>query len=413
MTTSRIIVALSVIAVLGVVAAMSALSFTAAPTAAQESTPPPPPPPLPTVTPEATPELSAEEDAEELAKTLLEGYCGSGRLDELNSVVRNTDDGEGKTLLLEWWPGPSYLDLPEDVSAYYRIQRRDADGGEWQTVETLPNIATWEGSVEVGHWLYRVGLIGLTYGEHVHECQTTKWRETEVNVLTLKEELKEVCGIIYVFYVAVTVEPSSDGLGETVTLEWGTDIDYYLHHGYYYYGYTRLPEETVGNYRVERIRDGSDEDEGNWEMVKEVSDTNTWSGFSEPGDWIYRVALVSLQAGDVVGQCEKLHWEQVEVFVPTAEERAQEEADRLVLIEQASVCALDALSDNFTPAARSVIGRYIDKRVGEIAEDSEFEWLVTMTVMFCTDREGGEKYYSYQPSRVEYILDMLFEGGYW
>ena len=101
------------------------------------------------------------------------------------------------------------------------------------------------------------------------------------------------------------------------------------------------------------------------------------------------------------------------MFVPTAEERAKEEADRLVLIEQASACALDVLSDNFTPAARSVIGEYIDKRVGEIVEDAEFEGVVTMTVMFCTDREGQESYYSYQPSRVEYILSVLFDGGYW
>ena len=101
------------------------------------------------------------------------------------------------------------------------------------------------------------------------------------------------------------------------------------------------------------------------------------------------------------------------MFVPTAEERAKEEADRLVLIEQASACALDALSANFAPAARSVIGQHIDKRVGEIAEDAEFESVVTITVMFCTDREGQQGYYPYQLGRVEYILSVLFEDSYY
>ena len=406
MTTRRIIVALSVVAVLGVMAAMSALSFTAAPTVAQEPTPASTPPP-PTLEP------ATEGDAETLAQTLLEEYCSDGQVEEIYVAVKSTDDGPGKTVLLEWWAGLDYWDLPEGMEAYYRIQRRDADGGEWETVGTVSNTDTWEGSVETGSWQYRVGLIGLTYGAQVHECQTTKWREAEVNVLNLQEELEQVCQIIIIYYVAATVEPSPDGQSETVTLEWESELDYYLDYAYHYYDYSQLPEERVGNYRVERILDGSNEDEGNWETVAEVSDTNTWSGFSEPGDWIYRVALVSLQAGDVVGQCEKPLWARVEVFVPTAEERAQEEADRLVLIEQASACALDALSDSFTPAARSVIGRHIDKRVGEIAEDSEFGSVVTMTVMFCIDREGRESYYSYQPSRVEYILNVLFEGGYY
>lgn len=414
MTTRRIIVALSVVAVLGVVAAVSALSFTAAPTAAQESTPPPPPPPpLTPPLPTPTPEPATEEDEETLSQALLNQYCSEGQVEDIYVAVESRDDGQGKTVLLEWWADLDYWDLPEGMLAYYRIQRRDADGGEWQTLDLVTNADTWKGPVETGHWQYRVGLIGLTYGDQVHECEETKWREAEVNVLTLQEELEQVCQIIIIYYVVATVEPSPDGQSETVTLEWESELDYYFDYAYHYYDSSQLPEETVGNYRVERIPDGSDEDEGNWKVVAEVIDTNTWSGFSEPGDWIYRVALVSLQAGDVVGRCEKSHWAQVEVFVPTVEERAQEEADRLVLIEQASACALDALSDSFTPAARSVIGRHIDKRVGGIAEDSEFEWLVTTTVMFCIDRERQESYFSYQPSRVEYILNALFEGAYY
>ena len=403
MTTRRIIVALSVVAVLGVLAVMVTLSLNAAPTAAQ--TPPSEPTPAP---PEATPEPISAKDAETLAE--MKQHCRDGEIYDLYFSVNDADDGQGKTLLLEWWGDLSYWDLPDGMVAYYRIQRRDADGGEWQTVATVNNTNVWEGSVGTGHWQYRVGLIGLTYGDLVHECQTTNWGTTEVNVLTLQEELEQLCETLYVYHVAADVEPSSDGQGETVTLLWYLDIHYY-YYGYYF----QPPKETMLNFRVERIHEDSDQDEGSWEKVAsvetELDHENTWSGPGEPGDWIYRIALVSVQAGDAVGQCEKPHWSQVEVFVPTAEERAQEEADRLVLIEQASACALDALSDNFTPAARSVIGRYIDKRVGEIVEDAEFEGVVTMTVMFCTDRETQER--RRQPSRVEYILDVLFDGGYW
>ena len=418
MTVRGIIVALSVVAVIGAVAAMAALSLTAEPTAAQEPTPALTPPPPPT----ATPDPATEQDARRLDE--MHEYCHDGEVRELEADIAGTEVVNGvefKTVSLQWWSKRSYWDLPEGMLAYYRIQTQSHDkddptAEEWQTVETVTNTDVWKGVVETGHWHYRVGLIGLTYGDQVHECQTTKWREAEVNVLNLQEELEQICEIIeiiYIYHVAATVAPSPDGQGETVKLEWESELEYYLDYAYHYYGYTQLPEETVGNYRVERILDGSNEDEGNWETVAEVSDTNTWSGPGEPGDWIYRVALVSLQAGDVVGQCEKPLWAQVDVFVPTAEERAKEEADRLVLIEQASACALDALSDNFTPAARSVIGEYIDKRVGEIAEDSEFGSVVTMTVMFCTDREGQLSYYSYQPGRVEYILSVLFDGGYY
>lgn len=416
MTAKGIIVVLSAVAVLGVVAAMVALFPIAAPTAAQGQTQPeatqlPPPPPTPTL------ELATGEDPETLAQ--MKKYCHDGQVYELYATVEDAGDGHGKIVLLEWWADLHYWELSgEETLAYYRIERqshaKDAPtGDQWQVVDTVHTTNVWEGSVETGHWHYRVRLIGLVSGDLIHECQQMKWAEAEINVPTLQEELEQVCGIIYAYHVAATVEPSSDGQGETVTLKWESDIDYYLDHSYGYYDSSQLPEETVGNYRVERIPFSSDKDGGNWETVAEVSATNTWSGFSEPGDWIYRIALVSLQAGDVVGQCEKPHWVQAEVFVLTAEERAKEEADRLVLIDQASACALDALSDNLTPAARSVIGEYIDKRVGEIAEGSDFEAVVTMTVMFCTDREGGDKYYSGRPSRIEYILSTLFDGGYY
>ncbi|MYC31870.1 MAG: hypothetical protein F4X64_01685 [Chloroflexi bacterium] len=403
MTTSRIIVALSVIAVLGVVAATSALSFTAAPTAAQESTPPPP---------EATPEPVSAEDAETLAE--MKQHCRDGEIYDLYFSVNDADDEQGKTLLLEWWADLSYWDLPDGMVAYYRIQRRDVDGGEWQTVATVNNTNVWEGSVETGHWDYRVGLLGLVSGDLIHECQTTQWAEAIINVLTPQEELERFCETTYVSHVETTVKPSSEGRGEIVTLEWW--IDYRYHYPGYDI-YEAPPDGTEAVYRVELTRAARNESEYSWETVGEVSgaeawvNRETWSHTGEPGNWIYRVALVSLQAGDLVAQCKKPQWEEVAVFVPTAEERAKAEADRLVLIGQASDCALDALSDNLNPDARSVIGEYIEKRVSLFVEDAKFEDVVVLTVMFCTDREVRER--SREPSRVEYILDVLFDVSYY
>ena len=67
MTAKGIMVALSAVAVLGVLAVMVTLSLNAAPTAAQE-----PPPPAPTVLPEATPEsISAGDDADDAGADLI------------------------------------------------------------------------------------------------------------------------------------------------------------------------------------------------------------------------------------------------------------------------------------------------------------------------------------------------------
>ena len=416
MTTSRIIVALSVIAVLGVVAAMAALAPTATPTVAQGQPPPeatPPPPPLPT----ATPEPATEEDAETLAR--MKQYCQDGEVYDLYATVADSGEGLGKTVSLEWWSDWHYEDLPEGMLAYYRIQRQSHDkddptGDEWQTVDTVTNTDIWNGVVETGHWHYRVGLIGLVSGDLVHECEATQWAETMIDVLTPQEELERFCETTYVSHVETTVKPTSDGRGEIVTLEWW--IDYRYHYPGYDI-YEAPPDGTEAVYRVERTRAARNESEYSWETVGEVSgakawvNRETWSHTGEAGDWIYRVALVSFQAEDLVAQCEKPQWEEVAVFVPTAEERAKAEADRLVLIGQASTCALDALSDNLNPDARSVIGEYIEKRVSLFVEDAKFEDVVVLTVMFCTDREVRER--SREPSRVEYILDVLFDVSYY
>ena len=144
-----------------------------------------------------------------------------------------------------------------------------------------------------------------------------------------------------------------------------------------------------------------------------MSDTNTWTGAVEPGRWIYRVAVVGLQADDLVQECEKPRWSDVEVWFLTAEERAKAESDRRILIAQASSCALDVLSTNLTAEARAVVGEYIQTLLSDITWDSDFGELVAITVLFCTDREDGGDRYDDPPSRLEYILNVLFDGGYY
>ena len=153
----------------------------------------------------------------------------------------------------------------------------DADVGEWRTLATGHNGNAWKGSVETGYWQYRVGLIGLTYGDLVHECEPTHWAEAEVNVLTPEETLGQFCDTAYVDRVWATVEPSSDGQGETVTLEWLPFPEFHIRRILYYQGEPTLPEGMVSNYRVERIRKDSRQDEGDWEMVARSS-----GGASQP-----------------------------------------------------------------------------------------------------------------------------------
>ena len=405
MTAKGIIVGLSAVAVLGAFAAMAALSFTAAPTVAQEPTPPPPMPP--TATPTLDP--AAAEAIEAVIR--MEGYCQDGEVYDLYATVADSGEGTGKTASLEWWSDLLYWDLPdEETLAYYRIERQSHDkdaptGDQWETVATVHSTNLWEGPVTTGHWHYRVRLIGLVSGDLVHECQQVKWAETEVNVLTPQEKLAQNCETAYINHIGATVEPAPDGQGKTVTVDWELQFDYYQ-------DYPPPPEgEVLITYRLERKRSTSDGSEGNWERVAEVSDTGTWSGHAEPGDWTYRVALVSLQVGDLVAQCEKPQWSHIYVSILTAEELAQEKSDRHILVEQLTTCATDALTTNLTPAAQEVVGRHIERRVAEITEDYGSHDMIPMVVMFCTETEGS----LFFGDNTTFILRTLFDydDSYW
>ena len=414
MRAKRMIVALAVVAVLGTLVALAALLTPAAPTSAQI----PVATPLPiTPTPEPTapppPTHPSNEDAETLVQ--LEAYCYELQVYDLNAEVVNSEDGQGKTVSLYWWSDWKYRDFPEEVTPYYRIQRqshaKDAPTGDnWETVvAAVEDTDSWEGPIEPGHWHYRVRLVGLTSGNLSRECEP-QWAEYILNVPTPQEELEQYCEVAYIYNLSATVEPSSgDQEGDTVTLEWETDYEYY------YYDYPHLPDDTVVGYRIERMRDAPDDDESSWETVAEVSDKTTWTGPVEPGSWIYRVALVSLQSGDFTGQCSKPNWSyEVEVWVPTAEERVQEENDRRILIEQTTTCATDALASNLTPAAREVVGRHIERKVAEVAREYErSEDLITLAVLFCSDGELMSAY-GFSLSSQVLILSMLFDDGfYW
>ena len=392
--------ALGAVAVVGVVAAMAALSLTAGPPAAQGQAPPATP--RPTNTPLAQ---SISRDAETPAQ--LKKYCNDAQPNTLNIAVTDAKEGAGKTLSLEWWANSYYWDLPEGMSATYRIERkthaRESDGGEWQAVATVTDAETWEGPAELGHWHYQVSLISLQSGALARECRA-RWAEAPVDILTPQEKLAEYCKSAYLSFVRATVEPASNGQGETVALEWLRRSDYYSS--------LTIPGELALKYRVERMRRAPDGSGGGWQTVAEVSSVETagiWKGPAEPGRWRYRMALVVVEAGSVAAKCEHPEWKGTEVRIPTAEERARETSDRATLIKQASSCAMAALSDNFTPDARPVIGDYIDRRVSEVAADQDFAELAAMTVMFCVDVKGDD----YRRGRVQYILQTLFDSGYY
>ncbi len=402
MSAKGIIVALSVVAVLGALVAIAALSFTAAPTAAQEPTPAAP---TATPLPPATPEPASEEEAETLAELIA--YCDEGQVFDLHAEVVSAGDGQGKTVSLIWLSGVPYWGFPEEITPYYRIQRQIHDkdaptGEEWETVDTEPDTDIWEGPVEPGHWHYRVRLVGLTSGDLQHECEAL-WAEAIVNVPTPQEELEQTCEVVFVYqHIDATVKPAPDGQGETITLEWWRD--------FYPPG---VPEGTALTFRIERVRHDPGGSAGSWETVAEVVDTDTWNGPAEPGKWIYRVALVSLQAGDLAAQCEEPNWVEVEVWVPTAEERTREASDRKILIEQATTCATDVLTSNLAPEARTVVGRHIDERVVELAREFErAEDLVVLTVLFCSEGELVSGF-GISISAQMYILSLLFEDSYW
>ena len=79
-----------------------------------------------------------------------------------------------------------------------------------------------------------------------------------------------------------TVEPSSEGQGETVTLLWWTWIIGY----YYYYGYhgeLMPPDGTDAQLSGWNVftRTCRPEAKDSWEMVAEVTGMNTWSMYHE------------------------------------------------------------------------------------------------------------------------------------
>ena len=400
MTAKGIVVSLGALTVLGMVAVMAALSLTAGPPVAQGQAA------EPTLRPTNTP-LAQSISRDAVTPAQLKKHCKDAQPNHLDAYVADAREGSGKTLSLEWWANSYHWDLPEGMSATYRIERkthaREADGGVWQVVASVTDAETWQGPAETGHWHYQVGLVSLQSGALTRQCQT-RWAESPVDILTPQEKLVEYCDLAYVTFVRATVAPASDGQGETVALEWLRRSDRYS-------GLT-IPGEIALKYRVERMRRAPDGSEGDWQTVGELSSVEAagiWKGTAEPGGWRYRMALVAVEAGSVTAKCEHPDWKGRAVRIPTAEERARETSDRATLIKQASSCAIDALSDNFTPDASPVIGAYIDRRVSKVAADQDFAELAAMTVMFCVDVKGD----NYGRGRVPYILQTLFDSGYY
>ena len=394
MNIKGITVVLGVATVFGALALLATLDLTTPPTAAQE----------PTLRPTNTPAPPGPEPPPATIEGDLRFYCDVARPRAfLSSTPPIADDFQHKTHLITWWADYHHWDFKEGFEGLYRIDRkvdaRGAGDSTWETVGNVTNTDRWEEPAEPGRWFYRVWLVSMRHGDLIRECKPDWVAEEKVIIFSLQDGLEMYCRQVRNAYrsgyFSAVVEPGSDGEGSTITLEWRQYV-YEL----------EPPPGTAITYYVERINDAPGSGDS-WQTLAKVTGQHTWTGPAQTGRWRYRVALISLQASGLGHECPNPLWEEVDIWIPTAEEIAKEKSDRQTLVEQATLCARETLTADLTPAAQSIVSSYIAERVVQVAPD-DFGKLTTMAVKFCARTEGWDGY-----ERLSYILRKLFEPGYW
>ncbi len=157
-------------------------------------------------------------------------------------------------------------------------------------------------------------------------------------------------------------------------------------------------EESLVNFRIEWRLAGTTE----WRLTEQVDggflwDSGiSWEGEAEPGRSVYRVAVSSITIGAQTVQCQgELRWAELPIETPTAEERAQIEMEREVLVAEATRCLQDALADNISEAALPTVQKYLERLVAEeiagphgVDGNDELAWW-TLTVCSMGSDEGG------------------------
>ena len=177
--------------------------------------------------------------------------------------------------------------------------------------------------------------------------------------------------------------------GDTLELDWRTSHYSGPHLGPRYHGY------EIG-YRIERRREASNDAEANWDLVAEVTYRSRWSEPAEPGHWLYRVAVWAITKDGQTLQCEGTpDWREIAANVPTAAERAQAEAQRQVLLAEATRCAKVSLTANVAEEALPVVTAQIEAAVAERFAEKEgpevLMELTELTLTLCSGASGSDE----------------------
>ena len=140
-----------------------------------------------------------------------------------------------------------------------------------------------------------------------------------------------------------------------------------------------------------------------WHSDEQVVDPWSWGAYSEfqvaaaPGRSVYQVAVSAIHLGGQTFQCPgSLRWAETFVATPTAEERAQIEEERDILIAEATRCAKESLTRNLSDEAVPIIEAYIDRSIADEFSNGyrpdANEELVGITVTMCGMSKGDSGY---------------------
>ena len=345
-------------------------------------------------------------------------YCNIALVNDVD--VQVSHPGTERTVTLVWWDEIEYF-IEGEYTAVYQIERRptEASDTDWEMLGTVAGIQYWTGDARLGEWMYRVGVVSLRMDNEVLDC-SPQWTEVNVSVLTQDElievELGQFCDAAEVYALDARATDLGDGSGRMLTLEWRDELMYLLSPSHNEYDYYVDLEEV--HYRVERTTAPGGEG-ATWHVLGKtvrtigalapeplnllinLSEPVEWTGPLQPGEWVYRVAMVEIKGSGVTRECGNPRWTEIEITVLTEAERAELKARRAVLVAQAVRCATDSLTGNMDAAARKVVGIFVEEQINEIIagfdeqyhdETARFRELVTLTILLCSDEPPGGRH---------------------
>ena len=319
-------------------------------------------------------------------------YCERARVVDLHAEVHHTDLETPGYVVLYWsydispWPKDLYLD-----EVAFRVDRRNAKGGEWETVGTVVIDYTWTGPTDPGQWIYRVSLVSLHTSEGTELCSNVA-AETAVDLPSESELtqnlLGQLCQASEVNYL-LAVRPEDGSL----MLKWEDELDHYYEEDWHHLRGDNTPTFRADAviYRVGRssVVPGGSED--GWTTLAETEE-RTWTGPAEPGRWVYRVGTVRMTKGSISQDCDPWYAEEY-VSIQTEEEAAEQERQSKILQAEATRCATQTLTSGLRNEAWEIVANYTAERVAEaVAESADpndpeatFNSLVTLTVLLCAE----------------------------